>query len=245
MSRPQSAAKGGKDEANAALRSRWVRSFKEIIEHDSWGQMVEAREGYAKFKHMLEQAPNKLALSSLDVMTIGKLVICMDARLNSINEVVGKPGLKVDQMRLLMPVLDNLFEPHTRDPTFPIDLSLFQDELSKREDLKALAVGRPIYQGGSLLPPPDVPIGLRGVIFHLDKIGLKDATKLIDPSVMIYFVGKLSSQTKCAQRSLLDNVDVFPGIEFQRTIQVFLYQNMFSCTAACDWRQYCPSIVLL
>eukprot|EP00002_Diphylleia_rotans_P024895 TRINITY_DN4915_c0_g1_i2.p1 TRINITY_DN4915_c0_g1~~TRINITY_DN4915_c0_g1_i2.p1 ORF type:complete len:209 (+),score=56.12 TRINITY_DN4915_c0_g1_i2:66-692(+) len=188
MSRPQSAAKGGKDEANAALRSRWVRSFKEIIEHDSWGQMVEAREGYAKFKHMLEQAPNKLALSSLDVMTIGKLVICMDARLNSINEVVGKPGLKVDQMRLLMPVLDNLFEPHTRDPTFPIDLSLFQDELSKREDLKALAVGRPIYQGGSLLPPPDVPIGLRGVIFHLDKIGLKDATKLIDPSVMIYFV---------------------------------------------------------
>lgn len=183
-----------------AQRRRLLRMYKAALDCDVWGQMLEAIEAYDKLVRALEKIPADLQLSRDERDLLAKLSLCVIVRLEVLR---GKrsEGLVEADMRQLGKVFDELFTGSGvagKDDFFPIDLSPFRDEFKKTDVVNAIAGHSVGYRGGSLLPPPSLTHGT-GLTIKIERIGLKNAFKMVDPFFSVHVLGKTGKPIESSQ----------------------------------------------
>mmetsp|Transcript_17751 Transcript_17751/g.29189 ORF Transcript_17751/g.29189 Transcript_17751/m.29189 type:complete len:301 (-) Transcript_17751:641-1543(-) len=181
---------------NESLRKRWLQQFQEYVEADTWGQVEEAIEGYQRLATVMSEQQVGPKLSDTDKNTIGKIVIILNVRAKALRS--GGAGVKLEDFKRIKPVIEQLFK--GTPVVFPIDLSPYSSEKADLERTRSgVSAVNNIEEdtphrtasilGGSLLPPPTSKGGT-SIVVNIEKIGLKDAEKYIDPFISIMVAGE-------------------------------------------------------
>ncbi|KAF4664117.1 hypothetical protein FOL47_005282 [Perkinsus chesapeaki] len=116
------------------LRRRWASQLKQASEADSWGQILEAQEGYRALAVDIAEARGRLAVSSSDQELTRKIVLCLSARLEVLSgrgPQRGSGNIAATDIGALEPVLLSLFvaaseNPYTSPDRFPVAATKFQ-----------------------------------------------------------------------------------------------------------------------
>eukprot|EP00927_Polykrikos_kofoidii_P022269 TRINITY_DN2082_c0_g1_i1.p2 TRINITY_DN2082_c0_g1~~TRINITY_DN2082_c0_g1_i1.p2 ORF type:complete len:319 (+),score=63.65 TRINITY_DN2082_c0_g1_i1:85-957(+) len=173
------------------LRGTWVIQFTKAQQADSWGQVVEAQEGYQIMAAAIAAKQGQATITSIEKDTMHRLVLCLSARATAIRDMT--EDISCADMKLLTPVFESLFT--GREPEdFPIESAKF----SAAQPVKPSTDGE-IICGDTDEPYSDwqqsqaVLRNVQGTVvaIRIEKIGLKDAQDYIDP-----FMTVLVSDTK-------------------------------------------------
>eukprot|EP00735_Rhodelphis_limneticus_P004404 TRINITY_DN15990_c0_g1::TRINITY_DN15990_c0_g1_i1::g.3844::m.3844 TRINITY_DN15990_c0_g1::TRINITY_DN15990_c0_g1_i1::g.3844 ORF type:complete len:315 (-),score=62.06,sp/Q6PBN2/AIDA_DANRE/35.62/2e-49,Aida_C2/PF14186.1/9.9e-50,Aida_N/PF08910.5/2.8e-19,MIT/PF04212.13/0.0037,Fibrillarin/PF01269.12/0.18 TRINITY_DN15990_c0_g1_i1:486-1403(-) len=224
-----------------AVKVRWLREFTQALDSDSWGQMMEAIEGYEKLVDHMTQLLDQLNLSHEERAYMSKLIACLQLRIKTLQS--NNPnGIKLDQMQMLRDGITNLFTP----TPFPLDLTRFNTtnlHATTATGTKLNAEKTTIdtdsgpeaedygnergSNSGSLLGPPPMAKGNKYITIHMDKIGLKDATTYIDPSIRIHVCDRMgdalemSQETASCNRKKPNYVIINQKVHIQTPINAF------------------------
>eukprot|EP00002_Diphylleia_rotans_P009537 TRINITY_DN1991_c0_g1_i1.p1 TRINITY_DN1991_c0_g1~~TRINITY_DN1991_c0_g1_i1.p1 ORF type:complete len:288 (+),score=78.31 TRINITY_DN1991_c0_g1_i1:51-914(+) len=186
------------------LKNRWQKLFTESLECDTWGQVVEAVDGYKSLATQIGKSVEKLTLSAAERDVLSKLILALNIRSKSLQDKAFQ-GVSLEQMKLIPPLFPSLFKPNN-EYYFPINMNTFQTVAVSDETISSVA-GRSssTEQGGSLLPPAPLSPHQIGVTIHISKIGLKDATQYLDPFITISVMNSNGSLVEPAQDTPVSN----------------------------------------
>lgn len=226
------------DPERAELRTRWLKLYNESVENDSWGQVLEALDGYDKLLITLEKASVHLDLTPDEKIILGKLHVCLQQRVKSIRDKATN-SMPLDQFKRLKSVFESLFT--TQKIAFPLDVTQFEDKPAAPATFSPYEAA----QGGSLLPPPaPFMAGEQALTIYIEKIGLKDAqTNYVDPFITVSVVSK----GVCLERT--QDTPIIPPqkrvqqhILFGNTvyIQTPLQKMPSDCTIFFEFKHYKP-----
>lgn len=188
-------------------KQRWIKSLKDALDADSWGQSIEATEQYEKLYRTFELQLPELSLSSDERSTCLKVAHAVSLRMATlqgqeaaINDAAQSgqsqaiQKLTLDELRSVQGVLEDLFEhsgsSSSSSSSFPIALRHFSPALDKQASQRGAEVfiahedRLEKEETGSLLPPK-VKAGLTTISIYIDKIGLKDAQTYINSFLTI------------------------------------------------------------
>jgi len=171
-------------EASPQLRKTaqvWARKLNQCIEHDSWGHVIEASEGYESLAKELAKFVQTNSVGAQDRSIIGKLGVSLRLRAESASCVevatTGEPRMSVDEIRTLPQVFESLFTGSLT--SFPIDLSNYSASKAQIEARlqRELANGmvKELSEDGEPQETPVVEFSGTAISITIDKIGLKDA----------------------------------------------------------------------
>ncbi|XP_068135784.1 axin interactor, dorsalization-associated protein isoform X2 [Hyperolius riggenbachi] len=181
---------------------RWKASFNKGADFDSWGQLVEAIDEYHILARQLQKEAQSPANSSdfteEQKKTIGKIATCLELRSAALQSTQSQEGFKLEDIKKLEPVLDNLL---TYNKEFPFDVQPVplrrilapgeeeSLEVEAEEEDGGAGVGSPdsfpIRVPGTLLPRLPSEPGMTLLTIRIEKIGLKDAGQCIDPYITV------------------------------------------------------------
>lgn len=205
------------------LRLAWQSLFSKALQHDSWGQIVEAQEDYQRMASAIAAKQGQTAMTSKEKDLMHKLVLCLSARVAAMNTVMGGEQISYNDMQALEPVFQTLFTGRESE-TFPLPPH-------------KLACARPVRPNadGEILCGDAEEVGedshasdwqqvrrvmqeVNGTVvaIRIEKIGLKDAQDYIDPFMTILIGDK--------QAKLVQSHDTPIGGELQPTYVVFNHQ---------------------
>uniref|UniRef100_A0A0G4FC74 C2 Aida-type domain-containing protein n=1 Tax=Chromera velia CCMP2878 TaxID=1169474 RepID=A0A0G4FC74_9ALVE len=190
-----------------ALRKQWTTLFKQAVDEDSWGQVVEAQEHYVKLGGLITAKSSAMQnVASADRDLMNRLALCLSARakvLRSTAEATEKDISHAD-MKLLSPFFEKLFVPSAGDTKIPIPSSKYESA----PPCKPVAVGivlsgdddEPVATGGGAtqMPAESVikaakSVGGTLVAVRIDRIGLKDAQVYINPTMTVIVADQLGT----------------------------------------------------
>eukprot|EP00761_Pharyngomonas_kirbyi_P000792 gb/GECH01000793.1/.p1 GENE.gb/GECH01000793.1/~~gb/GECH01000793.1/.p1 ORF type:complete len:278 (+),score=53.14 gb/GECH01000793.1/:1-834(+) len=149
--------------------------FHQTLEYDQWGQIIEAAEGYSKVSSMATKALQKHGLSQEKKITLAKIEICMKIRASTLHDNKEENNLSLDEIKSLIPVFEGLTS--GKKTTFPLSHSFLRSP--------EIDYGSSETSSSHLLPPPDVPSGSTLLTIQIEKIGLKDAPRYVEPFITI------------------------------------------------------------
>ncbi|XP_068135783.1 axin interactor, dorsalization-associated protein isoform X1 [Hyperolius riggenbachi] len=185
---------------------RWKASFNKGADFDSWGQLVEAIDEYHILARQLQKEAQSPANSSdfteEQKKTIGKIATCLELRSAALQSTQSQEGFKLEDIKKLEPVLDNLL---TYNKEFPFDVQPVplrrilapgeeeSLEVEAEEEDGGAGVGSPDSfpirvpgaVQGTLLPRLPSEPGMTLLTIRIEKIGLKDAGQCIDPYITV------------------------------------------------------------
>ncbi|XP_044147329.1 axin interactor, dorsalization-associated protein isoform X2 [Bufo gargarizans] len=183
---------------------KWNASFRKGTDFDSWGQLVEAIDEYQILARQLQKEAQTPANSSDftedQKKTIGKISTCLELRSAALQSTQSQEGFKLEDIKKLEPILDNLL---TYNKEFPFDVqpvSLrrilapgeeenLEVEEEEEEEEGGAGVGSadsiPARVPGTLLPRLPSEPGMTLLTIRIEKIGLKDAGQCIDPYMTV------------------------------------------------------------
>uniref|UniRef100_H2YCD6 C2 Aida-type domain-containing protein n=1 Tax=Ciona savignyi TaxID=51511 RepID=H2YCD6_CIOSA len=182
------------------LVQKWCASLKCSTDFDSWGQLVEASDEYKRFvDHTLILLKNiNTSIETVDCSESKKKILlkiaaCLEIRSANLNSVNSSEDIKLEDLRKLISgaiVSEmNLFVPLLAILTIPFYSrhlkSSTSNTTSRNEDMADKESCFPVLTldltDHSLLPKLKATTGQNLIMVRLQKIGLKDATELIDP----------------------------------------------------------------
>ncbi|XP_040286414.1 axin interactor, dorsalization-associated protein isoform X2 [Bufo bufo] len=182
---------------------KWNASFRKGTDFDSWGQLVEAIDEYQILARQLQKEAQTPANSSDftedQKKTIGKISTCLELRGAALQSTQSQEGFKLEDIKKLEPILDNLL---TYNKEFPFDVQPVslrrilapgeEENLEVEEEEEeegGAGVGSadsiPARVPGTLLPRLPSEPGMTLLTIRIEKIGLKDAGQCIDPYMTV------------------------------------------------------------
>lgn len=198
----------GRDRSPPLAHRKWIELFDECVKTDGWGQQIEAAELYRKLRRALELHPVEGPHAAL----LADTLLALRLRISAIEGLQGSPGLTLDDVRLLRPVIGALQTPGASAlPTFPLDLTAHGGMRSSGGGAEH-AQAQPSSGGHSQLAPSDIephgaaaaqpsaperdrgePAAPRKLVEHngepisvvVERAGFKDAGAFIDPFVVV------------------------------------------------------------
>eukprot|EP00919_Chromeraceae_sp_WS-2016_P027616 GHVR01065548.1.p1 GENE.GHVR01065548.1~~GHVR01065548.1.p1 ORF type:complete len:306 (+),score=65.08 GHVR01065548.1:43-960(+) len=209
----------------ASLRKQWLQSFKQALEEDSWGQLVEAQEHYYRLGGLivgkLSSIPN-ITPTDKDLLT--RLGLCLSARCRALSTLnPSENQISVTDMKLLLPVFENIFE-NSNEKRININALKYQDATP----CMPLSSGLVITSGDAdthqqsesvqneIIRSQQDKSGTQ-VSIRIDKIGLKDAQVYINPKITVVVIDQLGV--------VMDTQDTSLAIE-KRVNHVIFNQNI-------------------
>jgi len=180
---------------------RWCRRFQECLQADRWGQMVEAADGYQELAEQIVQFGSTIEAASWGSESIQRqrsrmgiwiqrFVLVLRSRSEGMSAVGQDAALRCypskEDMNLLKTGLERLMSSSFNE-TFPLDAATFF--LSKKEEnphpFRANGNESSMSTGGNLLPPAPLTQGSTQLTIFIEKIGLKDASRYVDPTITV------------------------------------------------------------
>uniref|UniRef100_H2YCD5 C2 Aida-type domain-containing protein n=1 Tax=Ciona savignyi TaxID=51511 RepID=H2YCD5_CIOSA len=174
------------------LVQKWCASLKCSTDFDSWGQLVEASDEYKRLLKNINTSIETVDCSESKKKILLKIAACLEIRSANLNSVNSSEDIKLEDLRKLISVLQSLTSVSVKDvpqsvaaqpllailtiPFYSRHLkSSTSNTTSRNEDM----ADKESYH--SLLPKLKATTGQNLIMVRLQKIGLKDATELIDP----------------------------------------------------------------
>uniref|UniRef100_A0A061RHQ3 Axin dorsalization-associated isoform x1 n=1 Tax=Tetraselmis sp. GSL018 TaxID=582737 RepID=A0A061RHQ3_9CHLO len=182
------------------LRRKWERCFSEALEFDTWGQVEEASEGYARLRlslqNTLQDAHQELTPQSRK--NLESLAQCLLMRGKELDS--GKDeGVGVHGMKLVTGFIRSVMED---EGPFPI-------RLRDAPPLPTIVPATDAVQeteGGTLLPPQSSSrSGDEFLQIKVDRWGFKDASGFIDPFVSMHVVDGKGNHLEDSQDTPVTN----------------------------------------
>eukprot|EP00800_Vazella_pourtalesii_P002603 TRINITY_DN1254_c0_g1_i1.p1 TRINITY_DN1254_c0_g1~~TRINITY_DN1254_c0_g1_i1.p1 ORF type:complete len:311 (-),score=57.70 TRINITY_DN1254_c0_g1_i1:218-1150(-) len=187
-------------ETRGSLVNSWNSLLIESISLDSWGQVIEASKGYSILSQSISEAisySGQFSNQEKKELNISRKIIQDRAHILENTDFTQNSSENLDEIRSIILVLEQLKnEPNDTDQvdemrqTKTSEMSK-QIELPNRteleEDVSDLLQQIP-YNNESISTLQPEPIQERGMSYlsvRIEKIGLKDAQSLVDPSITI------------------------------------------------------------
>nr|CAB3220662.1 axin interactor, dorsalization-associated protein [Phallusia mammillata] len=179
------------------LTEKWLHGLKKATDFDSWGQLVEAGDEYAR---LMRQIRSKLSILKLDdekKMVLSKVASCLEIRANFLKSENELEEFRLEDIKRLSKVLESFRSSSPGVQLLPKEMSAPVDRLRKQQASETVQVKEfeaneetdlPLSSQGklsSLLPKLNVEPGLTLVTVNIVKIGLKDAADHIDPVITV------------------------------------------------------------
>ena len=228
---------------------QWVRIFEEAHGFDTWGQLEEARESYAKLSRLIQDGRGSLPLSQAQLVTLDQFVSVISARLNGL-ATGALDGVNSSAMAPLKDVLRQLFQSSESCP-FPGELLQYtntpgasagrvgaassdgiktmgaDDDDDDDGDVDVGGGGASMTSSvqGTLLPALPASAGTT-IEIRIDKIGLKDAERYIDPFIDVSVVDAVGRPIGTRQST--------PGSSKPREAQHVLFGHTVHLQASLD-----------
>lgn len=108
-------------DAKTIAKNQWIRLLRHGIEIDEWGGQME--EASAEYKRCMRAMESQAELSPSERSDIERLKECLHQRVVNMEDINGRAGLSLRELKLVVPVMDSLFT--GRSAPFPVDLSKF------------------------------------------------------------------------------------------------------------------------
>lgn len=151
------------------------------IEHDSWGHIIEASDGYESLSKELMKFVQANAVDAHDRSIIGKLAVTLRLRAEACSCLgpTDGPRMSIEEIRTLPKVFESLFTDSSSD--FPIELSTYSSskaEMEARmESEKTNGMVKDLDMDGEVTEskPEIVEFSGTAISITVDKLGLKDA----------------------------------------------------------------------
>lgn len=166
---------------------KWDRTLASIIEEESFGQIIEATEGYQKLVAKMRSATEDKnvsmpvpVLSPDERAVVMKLMKCFSARKQVLINQNSGYAITLDDIMNISRDFQKLF----KGARFPVDTSQLSSMNSAGDGFSDDAEDAPYHEEnkGTLLPcPTKLRQGDEIVKLSLNSIGLKDATSYLDP----------------------------------------------------------------
>eukprot|EP00762_Andalucia_godoyi_P007646 ANDGO_07962.mRNA.1 Axin interactor len=170
--------------------------FSQGIEHDSWGQAVEAADSYTRVAAILEKEHPNLKLSQALIQafyTVFSALKCRVAMLRATRVSSNSFAPSKDDMRTVYEFLMTCLKTGVA-PSVPIDVKLcdpneefkrvfFHSSSAATVILEPGKATAPMSTNSSLLPPPLPQRDASFVTVHVSRVGLKDAMRYVDPFI--------------------------------------------------------------
>ncbi|XP_062040221.1 LOW QUALITY PROTEIN: axin interactor, dorsalization-associated protein-like [Lepus europaeus] len=189
-------------EVTQSLLQHWGTSFRRGGDFDSWGQLLEVTDEYQTLARHLQkeaQAPhNNFEFTEEPKKTIGKIATCFELKSAALQSTQSQEEFKLEALKKLEPILKNIL---TYNKEFPFDvqpvalrriLAPGKDEsLEFEEDEEEGGAGAgypdssPARVPGTLLPRLPSEPGMTLPTIRIEKSGLKDAGRCIDPYITV------------------------------------------------------------
>jgi len=174
------------------IRSQWLQRFKQAVQYDIWGQLVEAQEEYRALAQLIAVKQGRVFVTSHDKDTLHRLVLCLSARVESLEKGTQGPNtVSSSDMKLLENVFGSLFttEEPTPDQAFPINPMKFHGAtpIHPTTSEGEVVSGDIDEAANDFYNSHQAVTNVKGTVvsLRLDKIGLKDAQFYIDPLITI------------------------------------------------------------
>lgn len=183
------------------IKSQWQRTFKTALDSDIWGQREEAKEEYERLSRMIE-ADDEIQISPDERITVNKLRTAINLRIDSIQDIKGKDGISLNEIKLVQAIFADLF---LRPVKFPIEVpsvyvsakdSFSHDSQSEGvgyvKNEKKIDPSRQSVRGSLVQSSPssrEVAPGSTTLEVFIEKIGLKDAQTYFEPQINVLVIG--------------------------------------------------------
>lgn len=174
------------------IRAQWMQRFKQAVQYDIWGQIVEAQEEYRALAQLIAVKQGQIFVTSHDKDTLHRLVLCLSARVESLEKATnGANTVSSSDMKLLENVFESLFtsEDPTPEQAFPVNPNKFHGAIpihptSSEGDI---ICGDKSETANDFYHSHQAVTNVKGTVvsLRLDKIGLKDAQFYIDPLITV------------------------------------------------------------
>ncbi|EQC27317.1 hypothetical protein SDRG_14842 [Saprolegnia diclina VS20] len=191
---------------------KWTKQLREAVQADGWGQVLEAVEAYEQTSIRIMEELSEMDLSPEQQDLIEKVVVTINHRVNCLSslDAHGNRPTK-DEMAEIADVLESALQPTPR--VFPIDLADLEPPPSPE---KAPAATPPSLRGAEAVVKDSTGGGRLEI--HIEKIGLKDAARYVDPQMLVSVysedAGYLEPKVELPASTALNP----PYIAFQHTI---------------------------
>jgi len=182
-------------------KNKWVQMFKHSTDSDSWGQPVEAIEGYEKIVNSLSNELANGQASDEERNLIAKAKLSISLRMKAMKSTNSGDNFPLEVLKPLETVFKALAE--GRIIAFPINLSKYRGDVEEESQMQTISS---TLKGGTLLPPP--PPSLDGGVqlsIHIEKIGLKNAVQYLDPFITIQVIDSTGDALEMAQDTPISN----------------------------------------
>lgn len=168
-----------------ANKSKWISTLKKALDHDQWGQSLEATEGYQTLiKMMSPSSADELKLSVDERSIIEKSKAVVRRRLQAITSLEGN-STTIQDVKKIETALSSLFS----GKEINMDIKVELGPSNAPRELKSDIGNTGDDVGHSLLPPPkNMTPGCKTISIKIHSVGLKDAPTYIDPFVTVSVV---------------------------------------------------------
>ncbi|ETV90842.1 hypothetical protein H310_14437 [Aphanomyces invadans] len=219
---------GGEDMAKR--HRKWMQLMEEAVQADGWGQVLEAVEAYEKAAGVILADLPTMGLTDDQHDIAEKVVVAMNLRAIGLSAVNGNPRPNKDDMAVLLEVLDSVTRKTPR--VFPLDLadldestaapSIARDSLPLQKEHQQS--NRRSSKHDALPSTARVPdsTGLddspQTVTITIQKIGLKDVDRYVDPQIVVSVVDKDLVVVEEKQETSIAAVRSAPYIFFDMSV---------------------------
>ncbi|RLN55020.1 hypothetical protein BBJ29_006858 [Phytophthora kernoviae] len=189
------------------LHAAWCKSLQQAVETDAWGQVIEAVEAYERLADRIAKA-----LPSI----IEKVMVAMELRAKCLSSVDGERKPTREDME---DVLDALRGSLSDEPeVFPLDVNraLRSKNRGSTEKDKEVDVDREMdeHAAAELVGATTQAAVVRSpggtyLDIHITKIGLKDASVYVNPTMAVSVFGEL---LQCLPKLVRDGLTQFHAI---------------------------------
>lgn len=169
------------------LRTQWQAQFNKALQHDSWGQVVEAQEEYQSMAAAVAAKQTLPSFTSKEKECLHRIAMCLSARVQGLRTM--NESITSLDMKALKPVFEVLFTGNEA-AAFPIEEQKYRQAAPVRPQA---ANGEVVYgdagteEQSAWQQQQAVLRNVKGTVvcLRIDMIGLKDAQDYIDPFITI------------------------------------------------------------
>eukprot|EP00397_Hematodinium_sp_SG-2012_P036462 GEMP01039367.1.p1 GENE.GEMP01039367.1~~GEMP01039367.1.p1 ORF type:complete len:251 (+),score=50.22 GEMP01039367.1:125-877(+) len=177
------------------MRLQWLQRFQQAVQYDTWGQIVEAQEGYRNLAAAIAAKQGQVFINSAEKDTLHRLVLCLSARVQAVVSANnGMDIMSATDMKALEKVFESLFtgdEPASAS-AFPVSPVKFHSvaPIKPSQSEGEIICGEKDETYSDFFHSHHAVTNVKGTVvsLRLDRIGLKDAQVYIDPFITILVV---------------------------------------------------------
>nr|XP_002132148.1 axin interactor, dorsalization-associated protein isoform X1 [Ciona intestinalis] len=165
---------------------KWSAALKKSTDFDSWGQLVEASKEYIRLAKLLRMsAVSTDCADDNKKRVLLKIATCLETRSINLNSANSSEDIKLEDLKKLIPVLQSLTSVSVKDVPVAVTAKVEKQKQTSASNTPPSDNEDDIFQNresyNSLLPKLNAASGQSLILVRILKIGLKDATTLIDP----------------------------------------------------------------